>query len=79
VFIWYIISGFGIMYQEKSGIPGGGGKFFENFQLLDETFRTASISKQIFDTFLFCIILAGTDVMIFKIFSPKNSAKKWRF
>jgi hypothetical protein len=21
-FIWYIFSGFGIMYQEKSGIPG---------------------------------------------------------
>jgi hypothetical protein len=23
--------------------------------------------------------LSGTDVMIFKIFSAKNSAKKWRF
>jgi hypothetical protein len=22
VFIWYIFSGFGIMYQEKSGNPG---------------------------------------------------------
>jgi hypothetical protein len=23
VFVWYIFSGFGIMYQEKSGNPGG--------------------------------------------------------
>jgi hypothetical protein len=24
-------------------------------------------------------LVPGTDVMIFKIFSPKNSAKKWTF
>jgi hypothetical protein len=24
-------------------------------------------------------LFPGTDVMIFKIFSPKNSAKTWRF
>jgi hypothetical protein len=27
----------------------------------------------------FCTVLSGTDVMILKIFSPKNSAKKWAF
>jgi hypothetical protein len=26
-----------------------------------------------------CILVSGTDVMIFKIFSPKNLAKNWRF
>jgi hypothetical protein len=25
------------------------------------------------------VILAGTDVMIFKIFSPQNRRKNWRF
>jgi hypothetical protein len=25
------------------------------------------------------VTLSGTDVMILKIFSPKNLAKKWRF
>jgi hypothetical protein len=28
VFIWYIFSGFGIMYQEKSGNPGSRDIFF---------------------------------------------------
>jgi hypothetical protein len=30
-------------------------------------------------TFLVIFSQTGTDVMIFSIFSPKKSAKKWRF
>jgi hypothetical protein len=46
--------------------------------LLFETallFRFLSCTLQM----LHCLRASGTDVMILKIFSPKNSAKNWRF
>jgi hypothetical protein len=45
-----------------------------------ETIRLVlGLSLCIFMPFHNMHLLPGTDVMIFKIFSPKYSAKKWRF
>jgi hypothetical protein len=57
VFIWYIFSGFGIMYQEKSGNPlcGPGLPDWVNFRLLGDSLLWALFYikevSQIYDYF----------------------------
>jgi hypothetical protein len=85
VFIWYIFSGFGIMYQEKSGDPAKKprgcrpsrdviGRAFaskkRNFRLLIQSVAFEGVSCRASRVYWH----PGTDVMIFKIFSSKNFA-----
>jgi hypothetical protein len=104
VLIWYIFTGFGIMYLEKSGKPG-----LVHLQLSALTrawpgwtnldcIPTICLAWTVTGSFiqlmgkkvlckheLFAVPRPpetgwpGTDVMIFKIFSPKNLAKKLAF
>jgi hypothetical protein len=90
MFIWYIFSGFGIMYQEKSGDPAKKprgcrpsrdviGRAFaskkRNFRLLIQSVAFEGVSCRASRVYWH----PGTNVMIFKIFSPKIFAKNFAF
>jgi hypothetical protein len=91
VVIWYIFPRFGILYQEKSGNPdlelGGldddvGGRVVDRLLVGCRAHRDRLASGSVFAAGTADRALEvgpGTDVMIFKLFSPKNSAKKLAF